>query len=264
MKILITETQLGILKEYITNDINYLKKYLTQSDEEKKADLPYQYPYFIDDFLYDNDIDVDIPEDYEQEEKVEWLKDNDNEIYNEYSNWLFKKINNFNLRIPETDYPSWAYMYDAKILKNQWLIHFTDDADEIAREGFKLGVSEYDRLGLTKHMSNFDKEFGGYNFAYTLNDFQRYGYQGYGKYKYGNEAVLFRASGIRTYHNGDEEEQVIFYGNTARNIIPITSGENDDFAVYTKNGRLLYENDSLPKVVDWVVKNYVQYRKQLE
>ena len=74
--------------------------------------------------------------------------------------------------------------------------------------------------------------------------------------------VLFRASGVKMWHYSDEEPQVIFYGNTAKNIIPITKGENYAYAIKSKD-KILYESDELEKVVDWVVDNYDQYRKKL-
>lgn len=117
-----------------------------------------------------------------------------------------------------------------------------------------------EKLGLTCHLSEFEKKYGGYNFAYTLSDFPKYAKKS-GGYKYGSEAVVFNASGIKVWHYGDEEPQVIFYGNTAKNIIPITSGENTEFAIYSKDNKILYENDDLKNVVYWLIKNFNQYRK---
>ena len=123
------------------------------------------------------------------------------------------------------------------------------------------------KLGLTTHLGDFDKKYGGYNFAYLLSDFVRYAKGDYSRgsrgYKYGDEAVIFRASGIKVWHHGDQEPQVIFYGNTATNIIPITSGENAEWAIYGKNRRVLFENDDLQRVVNWLINNFDQYRKRL-
>jgi hypothetical protein len=46
-----------------------------------------------------------------------------------------------------------------------------------------------------------------------------------------------------------------------KNIIPITSGENTEFAIYSKDNKILYENDDLKNVVYWLIKNFNQYRK---
>lgn len=261
--------------EYISKNMIYLKDYLSMSDEQKKEYLPDEYYHFIQDFFDETDVDHSYDGNpYEKRlefdddiEFVEWLRTNNKELYNDFANYLFKKIKNNTLPIDDSEYPAWSYFdNNPQLIKNQWLIHFTNDADSIAKSGFKYGVDDMTKLGLTTHLGEFDKKYGGYNFAYTLNDFQKYGSSSYGNwsksgYKYGNEAVIFNASGIKVWHYGDEEPQVIFYGNTAKNIIPITSGDNFKFAIYGKNGKILYENDKLTKVVDWIVNNYQQYRK---
>ncbi len=270
-----------MLKEYVTKDIVYLKDYFSMPKSSKMEYLPHEYYYFFDDFLDETDTYFEKPkeefinaygeletgDDYHDIELMTWLENNNKEIYNKFAEYLFDKISNNTLPIDDSEYPAWSYFDDRpQLIKNQWLIHFTNDADGIAKSGFKYGVDDMTKLGLTTHLSDFDKKYGGYNFAYTLNDFQKYGSSSYGNwsksgYKYGNEAVVFNASGIKVWHYGDEEPQVIFYGNTVKNIIPITSGENSKFGVFNKKGKLLYENDDLTKIVKWIVNNYHQYRK---
>lgn len=273
-----------ILKEYITNEEIYLRDYLSMSKEAKMEFLPHEYSYFFDDFLEETDTEFNTPKETrssnfadEPEEEVDmfdnnielmtWLEHNDRETYDAFAEYLYKKIKNYTLPIEDAEYPAWSYFDgDPELVKNQWLIHFTNNADDIAKKGFKFGVDDMTKLGLTTHLGEFDKKYGGYNFAYLLSDFTRYGRRGHystQEYKYGKEAVVFNASGIKVWHYGDEEPQVIFYGNTARNIIPITSGNNKDYAIYGKNGRILFENDDLPVVVQWLINNYQQYRKAL-
>lgn len=272
-----------VLNEYITNDEIYLRDYLSMSKASKMEYLPYDYFYFFNDFLDETDYNFEIPKEMRPgnyldapEEEVDmfdencelmtWLEQNDRRTYDAFAEYLYNKINNNTLPISDSEYPAWSYFDDnPTLVKNQWLIHFTDNADDIAKEGFKFGVDDMTKLGLTTHLGEFDKKYGGYNFAYLIHDFQRYAKGNYriGKYKYGKEAVVFNASGIKVWHYGDEEPQVIFYGNTARNIIPITNGENYDYAIYSKNGRVLFENDDLERVVYWLNDNYVQYRKSI-
>lgn len=271
------------INEYITNDEIYLRDYLSMPKSAKVAYLPHEYSYFFNDFLEETDYDFNYPKetkssDYldepdeevdmfdENNELITWLEHNDRNTFDAFAEYLYNKINNNTLPIDDSEYPAWSYFDDnPKLVKNQWLIHFTDDAVDIAREGFKFGVDDMTKLGLTTHLGEFDKKYGGYNFAYLIHDFQRYAKGNYyrGKYKYGKEAVVFNASGIKVWHYGDEEPQVIFYGNTARNIIPITSGENYDYAIYGKNGRVLFEHDDLETVVYWLIRNFEQYRKSL-
>jgi hypothetical protein len=264
------------LNEYFTNDIIYLKDYFKMPKSTKMAYLPHEYHYFFEDFLIEDDVEFELPkneyidndgntiysEEYDTIELMTWLENNNKEIYNQFAEYLYNKISNNTLPINDAEYPAWSYFDDnPQIIKNQWLIHFTNDAYGIAENGFKYGVDDMTKLGLTTHLGDFDKKYGGYNFAYTLNDFQKYASSSYSGYKYGKEAVIFNASGIKVWHYGDEEPQVIFYGNTAKNIIPITNGENAKYGIYNKNGNLLYENDDLPKIVNWIVNNYQQYRK---
>lgn len=280
--IYITESQYrSLITEFVTKNMIYLKDYLSMSDEQKKSELPGEYPWFFSDFLIELDIEFDKPtnsfingdgdddpgEELGDYDLVEYVMRNEPEIYSQYSNYLFDKINSNTLPIDESEYPAWSY-FDGKptIVKNQWLIHFTDNAEQIANEGFKYGVDEMSKLGLTTHLGEFEKKYGGYNFSYLLSDFNRYGKNRNRSkgYKYGNEAVIFNASGIKTWHHGDEEPQVIFYGDTARSIIPIIDGENEPWGVFNyKNNRLLFESESLEKVVQWVVQNYNQYRSVL-
>lgn len=130
-----------------------------------------------------------------------------------------------------------------------------------------MGVSEIEKLGLTTSLGEFDKKYGGYNFAYTLGDFKKYGRSDYtrgGGWKYGKEAVIFNASGVKLWHHGDEEPQVIFWGATAKNIIPLTRGDNMDWAVRSKvTGNILFESDELETLVRWVEAHFNQYRKHL-
>lgn len=268
-----------VLKEYLDRNVVYLRDYLMQSDESKKINLAYEYPYFFQDFLDEEQYDFEypqeeVPSNYEDEptelrnkfddesELVEWLYLNDRVTFDAFANYLFKKISSHEIGIPDHKLPAWTYFDNTpSMVKNQWLISFTDDANGIRREGFKYGVDDMTRLGLTTSLGEFEKKFGGYNFAYLLKDFEKYAYERYGKYKYGSEAVIFQASGILTWHYGDEEPQVIFYGNTAKNIIPITSGEDKNWAIRNwKTDRILFESDELESVVQWLVKNFAQYR----
>jgi hypothetical protein len=271
------------LKEYVTKDIVYLKDYFTMSKEKKKESLVYEYYDFFNDFLeetetyferptekreslYMDEPDEDVEMFESDDELMYWLKENNEEVFNKFADYLYEKITTNELPVNESEYPAWVYYDDeVEIIKNQWLIHFTNDADSVAKEGFKYGVSDMDKLGLTTSLSDFYKKYGGYNFAFLLSDYKKYSVRSYvhgGGYKYGSEAVIFRASGLKVYHYGDEEHQVIFYGNTAKNIIPIVKGEITKYALYSKDNRLLYENDNLDKIVSWIINNYSQYRKQ--
>lgn len=258
-----------LLNEYITKNMVYLRDYFRMSKEAKMEYLPHEYCYFFDDYLEEKHIDFDKPDEIGYDiELITWLENNKPEIYNEFAEYLYDKIENFNLNISDSDYPAWSFFDDdPKVVKNQWLIHFTDNAKTISTEGFRYAVDDMTKIGLTTHLSEFDKSDIGYCFAYTLDDFHKYGRAASfssTEYKYGSEAVIFNASGIEVWHYGDEEPQVIFYSDTAKNIIPITGGEELDYGVYNiNNGRLIYESNDMNDIVKWVETNFRQYRKQL-
>ena len=114
-------------------------------------------------------------------------------------------------------------------------------------------------LGLTTWYTDKAKEMGGYNFAFPANNVPN------DATKYGKNAVMFTASGVQVYHYGDEEDQVIFWGRDARNIIPIYFDHND----YRwnlpggDNGNPIFSSEKLDDVIDWVSKNFTQYHRLL-
>lgn len=157
---------------------------------------------------------------------------------------------------------------DRLIPRNTWLVHFTNHPYEVANEGFKYGVGDINKLALTTYMSNtsFEKQFGGYNFAFLAGS--RDASWAESKRKYGKHAVMFQNSGVMTYHYADEERQVIFYGPdiNPRNIV-ILRNYDGDWQVEPRHetrrsGSALYRGDFEPCVA-WVIKNFAQYRYYL-
>lgn len=255
-----------VIKEYVDNDIISLKNYLSAPEEEKKRRLAYDLPWLIDSFIDENGYEQVPDDEMEDYEKIEWIEKNNPELFNKFTEYLYEKAQYFELPIDVSEYPSWISFSDnTQIIKNQWLIHLTNDADLIAENGFQYGVDEIDKLGYTKYMPDSEKEYGGYNFAYLPYDFSKYGKTGgfsrrSVKYKYGSEAVIFRASGLRVWHYGDEEYQTLFRGSSAKNIIPAKEGEYKEWAIRNKKtDQIIVEMDSLEELVYWVEKNYSQY-----
>lgn len=264
------------LNEFINKEVNWLKKYLELPEDAKLEDIAENFSFFAQGFINHypdvaneimekEGISEDDLQDWEGYEIFEYIRSELKEYFDDLKNYIVQHVMNS----PEfsRELPSHQYFDKPEIFKNNWLIHFTDDAIAIAYDGFQYGVDDYERLGLTTDYSKADKKTGGkgYSFAYDVNDFKRYYYnRSPSEPKYGSEAVLFRASGIKSWHDGDGEPQVIFYGETAKDFIPITQGENDRWGVYsTKTGKLLREDDDLGELVDWILYNFAQYRKSL-
>lgn len=171
--------------------------------------------------------------------------------------------------------PTWAHasLENTHLLpRTTWLVHFTDNAYEIAKDGFKYGVYDMDKLGLTTWYRNdgFTKKHGGYNFAF-LADGNDADNGARGK-KYGRDAVLFQSSGVLIYHYGDSEKQVVFWGASVdpRSIIRLERlSSHDDWSVKEhpraksrRDRAYVYGGDrSFRDCVAWAQQNYRQYAK---
>lgn len=167
--------------------------------------------------------------------------------------------------------PTWAHMdlQKPKLLpRDTWLVHFTDKPYDIASQGFTIGMDQMDKLGLTTWYKNEGdyKKHGGYNFAFVAKG--RHASYAASKGKYGRDAVVFQNSGVHAYHYGDEEEQVIFWGEevSPKDIIVLVN-EHGDWQVKTRhrlrNGETTLFSGDFEACVNWVIQNSAQYRKKL-
>ncbi len=167
-----------------------------------------------------------------------------------------------------TQAPSWSYFSTPSLVRpDVWLIHFTEDARSIQEEGFTRGVNDVTQLGLTTFLSDTEKDFGGYAFAFVANsrDARNAGQ------KYGSQAVMFRAVGVKAYHNGDDENQVIFWGPSVdpTGIVALTPDpDTGDWCVVAygrmqDRGRSCAFRGPLARAISWVEANHAQYARHL-
>lgn len=139
--------------------------------------------------------------------------------------------------------------------RTTWLIHFSDNASNIKRDGFRYGQESVAHLGITSQ-SPFGSDSSGFNFAYVALDPDSFEGE-----KYGREAVMFQNSAQVLYHHGDSEYQAIFYGPdvSPKNMVLIERDGGDWVVRNTKTGRTIFSGD-LKAVQNWVVNNFAQYR----
>ena len=185
------------------------------------------------------------------------------EVQKEAAEWVIEWL----MRHDPAEAPSHAHMSlkDKQLLpRTTWLIHFTDSPDAIAEKGFTIGMGDMSKLGLTTYYKNtsFDKQYGGYNFAFIADS--RHAKWAASEHKYGRHAVMFQNSGVRTYHYADEEDQVIFYGKDVdpRSIIILREGWTVEARRQTRRGSELFEGD-FEACVAWVERNARQYWRYL-
>ena len=255
------------LDEFAQSEVAYLKRYLDINDTERADNLFYTFPHSFAAYLGEVDESRFVELGDNSDEVQEALydlnpTDFDRELIDDFYTWFFVSGGARETGVEESDLPAWSYLDFKQFVRQEWLVHFTANAYGIEKNGFTKGVSDMQQLGLTTHLGDYAKSQGGYNFAYRLHDFSRYGKGGYrgDSWKYGDEAVIFKATGVLAWHNGDDEPQVIFSGKTAKNIVAVGKGEEAEYAISGKNGQILFENDDLERVAEWVESNWTQYR----
>lgn len=271
------------IQEYIDNNLIDLKKYINMTEEEKQEDLIELFKNIFPLWFWNSSYIHRLPKIKEKiggdikDKNVDKIFEFFPDIRHSFGLSLYSMVMkdygedlHTGYGVPYNRMPSWIFFDkgNSEIIKNQWLIHFTkfEDAKNIAKTGFSMGTSDMKRLGLT-YQRTADKGLGGYNFAYTLDDYEKYGSRDGGiPYKYGNSILMFKASGVKFWHKTDTEPQVIFWGNYARDIIPIIPTYDKDFRFYVMNQKTkkkIVQSKTLPEMVDWIQQNFNQYKDVL-
>lgn len=254
----------NLINEYLEKDYNYpLYNYFkwakNASTEEKARDLAYECDWYIGNYIaeihyrfpeFDKFLDEDGRFDCEDEEKVEEFVKllTQNKLLDHF-------ISLMNGICPSEELPTWMTTDFNRIIKNEWCIHFGNNATEIAKEGFTGGTEDISHLAYTN--AGQEKPTAGYNFAFVIND-RKVDYN-----EYGDEAVIFRTSGVEIYHYGDNEDQVIFWGPNAHDFIPIKfDREYGDWVVKGMKDQVL-KMGRPSEIAAWATENLPQYRKQI-
>lgn len=203
--------------EGLSEPLRILYDTLDLSDAEKATELAYQAPSWLlwaglseggygelaDDYEQSHyDTEAILPR-IQEELGTEWLES----WYDDYVPQLLQE--------DAADAPSFLFFDRPKVLRDAWLVHFTSDAEKVARQGFRHGIDDPMRVGLTTHFSKSAKTRPGYTFAFRPEDVNRYAWSR-GRPKYGKEAVVFRANAVLAYHTSDEEDQAIAWGPEAK------------------------------------------------
>jgi len=253
------------LKEVLSNQLKYLEQYLKMDERSQDINRALSHSYWIDEFLSEEEHDESIDEFENDSEKVEWLESHNPELLVKYGQYV--------KGIPSYNNDSEMELYDIVtyqgFVRQKWLIHFSDDAYSIAKDqNFKKGTpyEDYQRLGLSTHFRDISKT-GGFNFAYEVKDVEKYYKERRNsRPKYGKEAVIFKGDGIKVWHYGDQEPQVIFDGKvTTKPIIYVEYNEDDKWRINsTKTGEKIIEKEKIKDIINWVEQNYSQYQKHLE
>lgn len=223
------------------------------------------------------------------------------QLVNEYQMWLMningtapkaiaKSICNGNIS-------SQAVMSQAEVHKTGWMIHlarYAEDAYNIAKYGFKNGISTkvMDKIAYTGFIKDEDRD-GKLIYAYSVQDILDGAFNWVSKpgltydkgfdcvaWEYAPEGgVMFKAPGVSFYHMGDKQYQVLANADMAKDFVVIqrsihvplkdqrdtrnSKAVGNVWYVMTKEKEPIYYNSSLTKVIEWVTRNYDQYRKHI-
>jgi len=233
-----------------STDLAMLRDYL------KEGVSPHDFPYLLERYFesYGN-----LPENFDAEEPYNHLDSMSEPELKDFKNWL---VNNHHLLdSDDPNNPSYLHFnYNSIVPPGTWLVHFSDDASAIGRNGFEFGHEDMGNLGLTTYFKDtVRKRQPGWNFAFEA--LSRYAKTAASRNKYGKHAVLFQAAGVSAYHAGDEEDQIMFQGKDAKNIVTLTN-DGSEWSVQDRNGRIIFHSD-YGNVAQWVISNYNQYRNVL-
>ncbi len=260
------------LFELYTKPNKYLLDYMKKEEFDYHAywweicKIIYENDYILEEFnekinINNKNIDdsSDINENFEPEDFMKFDKDTQKVIE--------KKVYNYLEQYSPEDLPTYkhASISTEKLLpRNTWLIHFTDEPQSIKDNGFKYGIEDINKLGLTTYFNKEYKKDGGYNFAFIPISRDAINAQQGSRPKYGKHAVMFQNSGIEVFHRGDLERQIIFNGSDVKpnDIIVLKSNcDEGDWCVKAQYGKKDYVfSGDFEDVVNWVIKNHTQYK----
>lgn len=236
---------------YVEQELGWLKSYLTMPDADKGDELLRHDPYEFEQFARRTGLMDDSV--FEDEE---WYLDDS--VLDAIPDPVKAKFLGA-WHSEGSDVPLFTIADYEGLVKDQWLVHFTDHPAYIARDGFTKGVAldEWEKLGLSTHFRSRASR-PGFNFAYTFQDADEHE----GATRYGKECVMFKASGVKIWHHGDQEDQVIFIGATAHDIVPIYR-HDEGWYVEGVGPNKEFVTPDLDSMMNWVRDNYDQYRNVL-
>ena len=214
-------------------------------------------------YLKENTIMLN--ESYSKQEKEQMLVDLYNYLSQEptddiYDNGIYGKgyIN--------TNYKAYNYFEPKSIVHNVWAIHYTnvEGLEGIQKRGFRIGVSDNDALAYSReYYNNEPPRKSGWNFALPIDN--KYLGEDLG---YGDCGFVIKTDGVRAYHKGDHDDEIMFKGCMVKKKYPFVYDEDYDCWIlydmedeYTSDNmpRGAYYDEELGQVVFEDVNSLIQY-----
>ncbi len=239
--------------------MNWYLKYKFSGYNTELAYLRDHFKSGFDPFDFSHKIRNFLEKNYEMRE--EWEELEDYEIIEEWNGVASEEDKEaFEEYVTNESYdnyftPAYLHMNFERVVSPGWLVHFTDDPFGIKNNGFIYGHPPeygYEGLAYTTWKTKRHTE-PGFNFAFQIgtrdaNFAARNG-------KYGNHCIVFLAAGVKCYHYGDEESQILFWGPAVKKdmIFPVYNGD-EGYCVQTSNREFCFEK--FEDACDWITQNY--------
>lgn len=125
-----------------------------------------------------------------------------------------------------TNYKAYNYFEPKEIVHNIWAVHFTnmEGYEGITKRGFRIGVHNYDELAYSANYYGYNTpKKSGWNFALPIDN--KYIGDDLG---YGDFGFIIKTDGVKAYHKGSGEDEIIFKGCMVKRKIPFAYEENYD------------------------------------
>ena len=140
-------------------------------------------------------------------------------------------------------YKAYNYFEPKGIVHNVWAIHYTnlEGYEGIQSRGFRIGVSDYDALAYSQGYYNYEPpRKSGWNFALPIDN--KYLGDDLG---YGDCGFIIKTDGVRAYHKGDKDDEIIFKGCMVKKKYPFVYDEDYNCWILSGFG-YNYKGEELP------------------
>jgi len=268
------------LYEYLQQEEQWLFKYFNMSDDEKYINNAWLNQYRIKDFINTHDL-----YEYFNEEEIEGFdfdtedinNNEDEDIFYEFEDYeKNEKKKNFLIDFGEWCYENGEYydqaanlMFDnPRIFKKDWIVYKNDTSKivKIYKDGFENGIDDYDQI-YNYFYNDQNNQYGDIHIGRPIDDISSFDF----KIDKNEDILMFKSSGVRLSDYSNNFDVVAFYGKAVYDLIWIEYGltqANHYYEVYfiesTITGERLVEKEELEEIIEWIEKNYDQYRKHFQ
>jgi len=201
----------NLLVEYISNPVIYLRDYLKLSDADKGREVANRFPWLFKEWFerltdsWAEPIQLEFDADdgnglirYLLSSGFDWTFETFYREEQDAFDWgvqgiLSKFVSRMHTpRDPGerkqagknlVKAPTFLHMKFVRLVKNDWLIHFSDHANSIHESGFKYGVRDLTKLGITTRLDKHMLQGEGYNFAFLADEAEQGASAGFTSWK---------------------------------------------------------------------------------